>query len=79
MATQAEVENAARRVLKEEGGEVKLRLVEPLDNNQSEVWDINLICPRCDNAAISVLADVNVVSVPEEVRRRVREHLTTHA
>jgi hypothetical protein len=79
MATRAEVENAARRVLREEGGEVKLHSVEELDSNQGELWDITLTCPNCDDAVISILTDVNEVSVSEEVRRRVREHLTTHA
>lgn len=79
MPTQSEIERMTREVLKQSNPDLRLRSVEPLPVNQDdELWDIVIECPRCIDRDIIVLTQKSAGNVPEQIRQKIQEHLATH-
>jgi len=78
MPTQSEIERTTRELLKQSKSDLTLISVKPFENDQDEVWDINIKCLRCEDSDIAILTQEDAGNVPEQIRQKIQEHLATH-
>lgn len=78
MPTRNEIERLTREILRGANSDLTLRSVKPFDNDQDEVWEITIACPRCEDRDISILTQERAGNVPEQIRLKIQEHLATH-
>jgi HNH endonuclease len=77
MPTKDEIERFTRELIRESKSPLKIHHIKPFDNNQADnIWDVQIVCPECPTADISVLAEESAVQ--ELIRLKIQEHLATH-
>jgi len=79
MPTQTEMERLMREIIRESSPDLTLRSVKPIPNDQGDgLWDIDVKCLGCEVGGFSILVQDSAGNVPEQIRRKIQEHLARH-